>query len=76
MYNNLWKIQAKNSKNENFDQKGIYIKEMDPFLTISEFYRHIEYDYHKEDQKLSKLSIVAKKWPNFGHLRIFPAYTL
>ena len=34
-------------------------------------------------QKPSKLSILAKKWPsfghkwpNFGHLRIFPAYTL
>ena len=68
----------------------------------SEFSRHIEYDFLKEDhknnfhtknqedskrcleargQKLSKLSILDKKWPNFGlkwpkfrHIRIFPAY--
>ena len=71
-------------------------------FAISEFSRHIEYDFLKEDhknnfhtknqedsqrrlevigQKLSKLTIFAKKWPNFGlkwpkfrHIRIFPTY--
>ena len=67
-------------------------------FAISEFSRHIKYNFLKEDhknnfhaknqedsqrrlevigQKLSKLSILAKKWPNFGlkwpkfcHIRI------
>ena len=95
--------KTKNLKNCQFSPKNGQILVLNgQNSAISEFSRHIEYDFLKEDhknnfhtknqedsqrrlevrgQKLSKLSILAKKWPNFGlkwskfrHIRIFPAY--
>ena len=105
IHSGVWKLQVKNSQNCQFWPKNGQILVLNgQNSAISEFSRHIEYDFLKEDhknnfhtknqedsqpclevkgQKPSKLSILAKKWPNFGHkwpnfghLRIFPAYTL